>query len=129
MRAMAPRLMLYFVLLGVFAAALGVALQVAWRRRWQAYDPGWLVALVRAQMPDDRPLLDAVHRCTRASVESRAYTRFVSGFRANQPGAAWQFDHNVTLESEDYGHLVLDVLKDGNVGGLEFVDRLLSRDA
>ena len=121
--------MLSFIVLGIAAAALGVALQVAWRRRWQAYDPSWLVSVVAAQYPDNAKLIEAANRCTKASAESRYYTRFVSGSRANQPGAAWQFDHNVTLESEEYGQLVLDVLKDGSVGGVEFVGRLLSRDA
>lgn len=101
------------------------AVVVAWRRRWRSYDPSWLVELARTQVPE-RPLLaDALEKCTRAKYESDAYLHFVSGRRPNQPGSAWQFHENVTLEDPDQGELILDVLQDGRVGGVEFLSRLL----
>jgi hypothetical protein len=62
---------------------------------WADYDPSWLVALAREQRGE---LVPALSRCTRALVESEAYKK---------------------------GDLVLDVLKDGRVGGVEFLAGLL----
>ena len=64
--------------------------------------------------------------CTRALYESEYYIRFVSAALANQPGAKWQFDRNVLLEDSPEGDLMVDVLKDGSIGGVEFVSKLLA---
>ena len=88
---------------------------------WVAYDPTWLVALARDQR---RALAPALSQCTRALVESRAYIYFVPGDGANQPGSEWQFDRNEVLHDPKEGELVLDVLKDGRIGGIEFLARL-----
>jgi hypothetical protein len=91
---------------------------------WQPYDPAWLVALARETMPDAPWLAAALAQCTRASQERRAYLYFVDPARANEPGAAWQFAENVVLHHPREGSLVLDVLKDGRIGGVEFLNRL-----
>jgi len=88
---------------------------------WADYDPSWLVALAREQLP---ALAPALSRCTRALVESKAYIYFVAGEGANQPGSEWQFDRNEFLSDPKEGDLVLDVLKDGRIAGLEFLARL-----
>ena len=98
----------------------------AWSRRWRPYDPTWLVELAREQHPDDPSLTAALRACTRA-IQGANYVRFVSGRRANQPGAEWQFARNVTLESDTHGDLVLDVLQSGRIGGVEFLSKLLAR--
>jgi hypothetical protein len=90
-------------------------------RSWTDHDPTWLVVLAREQQPD---LADALSRCTTALVESRAYIHFVPSKSANQPGSEWQFERNVFLHHPEHGRLVLDVLKDGRIGGVEFLDRL-----
>jgi len=88
---------------------------------WAAYDPTWLVQLAREQLPE---LVDALSRCTRASVDCVAYLRFVPGERANRPGSEWQSDRAEVLEHPEHGCLILDVLQDGRIGGVEFYDRL-----
>jgi uncharacterized protein YuzE len=32
----------------------------------------------------------------------------------------WQFNKNITLEHPEQGDLILDILKDGQIGGVEF---------
>ena len=91
---------------------------------WQPYDPAWLVALARETMPDAPSLADALAKCTRASQPSRAYTYFVDPARPNEPDSAWQFAENVVLHHPREGELVLDVLKDGRIGVVEFLKRL-----
>lgn len=88
---------------------------------WIVYDPSWLVALARDQEPR---LVDSLAKCTKALVESPAYIRFVPSDAPNQPGSEWQFDENVMLEDPERGIVVLDVLKDGRVGGAEFLAQL-----
>lgn len=86
---------------------------------WMDYDPEWLAELAREQHPDQPDLAGALARCTRARRDGRAYLRFVE---ADTP--AWRFERSVTLESRREGTLVLDVLQDGRVGGVEFLRRV-----
>jgi hypothetical protein len=52
---------------------------------------------------------------------------FVDPACANQPGAAWQFDRSLWLNDPVEGNLVVDVLKDGSIGAVEFYDRLFGQ--
>lgn len=92
--------------------------------KWEPYDPHWIVDLAKAQYPDAPQFAAAIALCTRRSVESPAYSHFIDPTDANKPGAEWQFDQNIMLESETDGMIVLDVLKDGRIGGAEFVDKI-----
>ena len=91
---------------------------------WQPYDPEWLIDLARAQRPQRTDIIEALRRCTRADHESPAYAHFVDPRRANKPGAEWQFAENISLEDPVEGHIVLDVLRDGSIGGVEIVSRI-----
>ena len=91
---------------------------------WEPYDPSWLIAVANVQAPDDLVLLAGLARSTRAIRQNPAYVRFVSPMNANQPGADWQFERNVIFPDTPYGFVVVDVLKDGRIGGIEFVDQV-----
>lgn len=91
---------------------------------WTPYDPSWLVDWVRANVPGEPWLADALARCTRAMGGGRAYVYFVGPVDANLPGAEWQLDRSVTLHHPKEGTLVLDVLTGGRIGGIEFLARL-----
>ena len=86
--------------------------------RWAAYDPTWLVDLARSQGPDAPWLADALARCTRAAWECEAYLYFFPKKRSVS------FGENIILESSTEGDLVLDVLADRSVAGVEFLARL-----
>lgn len=91
---------------------------------WEPYDPQWLVKLAEEQMPEEPELAQALAACTRCTRESAYMVYFVAPSFPNQPGSAWQFDENVILEDPQEGDLVLDVLKDGRIGGVEFLTKL-----
>ena len=91
---------------------------------WRPYDPSWLVALARAQLPNEPWLPDALARCTTASGDI-PQIHFVNPRRPNRSGSEWQFERNLTLEDPKHGELTLDVLKGNRVGGIEFLDVLL----
>lgn len=108
----------------VINGALAAAFVLRRRPKWIAYDPAWLVDASERQYPDQPQLVAALARCTRACRESRAYIHFVAPERPNQPGSEWQFERNLLLEKTAHGTLVLDILRDGRVGGVEFLSRL-----
>ena len=98
-----------------------------WLGGWRPYDPAWLVAHARRQWPDRPQLADAFAACTRARGAGSYQVRFVDPARPNQPGSPWQFDRNEILEDTQFGDVVVDVLKDGRIGGIEMLDLLLGR--
>lgn len=84
---------------------------------WTPYDPSWLVALAREQCPGEAWLPAALERCTRAREDGRAYLYF----EEFEPG---EFERNLMLHHPHEGTLMLDVLRGGRVGGIEFLRRL-----
>ena len=94
------------------------------RYHWRPYDPAWLVALARAQLPEEAWLPDALARCTRASGDI-PQIHFVDPRRPNRRGSEWQFERNLTLEHPEHGELILDVLKRDRIGAVEFLGVLL----
>lgn len=93
---------------------------------WEPYDPSWLVAHARRQFPDEPALAEALAACTSARGVGSHTIHFVDDARPNQPGSAWQFDRNVTIEGTEYGDVIVDVLKDGRIGAIELLDQLLA---
>ncbi len=108
-----------FVPLFVLAILCGVYF---WMRRWKSYDPQWLVDLAMEQVPSETELHDALRNCTKIRGDY-----FVDSSRPNKPGSEWQFDRNVTLDHPELGYIVLDILKDGRVGGIEYLGLMLDR--
>lgn len=94
---------------------------------WRPYDPSWLVAQARRQLPEQPELADAFAACVRARGAGGPYVYFVDAARPNAPGSPWQFDRNEMLEDTEFGDVVVDVLKDGRIGAIELLDLLLGR--
>ena len=89
---------------------------------WKPYDPAWLVKLAqKAKLP---AVAKALACSTKSAEGCPSYIYFVDPKKPNRPGSEWQFKENVILKSPSEGELVLDVLKDGRIGGVEFLKRL-----
>ena len=95
------------------------------RRRRTPYDTSELVELARRTLPEQLWVADALARCSDALVATPYHVYFVDSSRPNEPGSEWQFRENVVLESPTEGDIILDVLKDGRIGALEFLGRKL----
>lgn len=111
----------------ILATALTVA-AVLWligQPTWETYAPDWLVEAAERERPDQPWLAVALAGCTRARWESRSYIHFVAPDHPNQPGSEWQFESNLVLEETTHGAVILDILRDGRIGGIEFLSRLL----
>lgn len=83
----------------------------------------WIIDLIKEQEPERTNLIEELEKSERKTWIRQPYIRFVSAERPNQPGSEWQFDENIVLEHETEGTIVLDILKDGRIGGIEFVSQ------
>lgn len=85
-------------------------------------DMDYIIKLAENQLGDMPNVIDALRKAKDGFWDGKAYYRFVDSRNANQPGAEWQFDGCIVLEQVDKGDLVIDLLKDGRIGGIEFID-------
>lgn len=88
------------------------------------FDIEWIIDLIREQEPHRTDLIEQLNKSEVRGWIRQPCVRFVSGENANQPGAEWQFEENIVLENETEGTIVLDVLKDGRIGGIEFISQI-----
>lgn len=84
----------------------------------------WIITLIKEQEPDRLDLIDQLQMSERKKWIRQPYVSFVSSERPNLPGSEWQFEENIVLEHETEGTIVLDILKDGRIGGIEFISQI-----
>lgn len=83
-----------------------------------------LAEILKQQEPRRVEIIQALEFCKKGHWDGEAYLRFVDARNANQPGAQWQFKESIVLIDSEEGELILDILTDGRIGGIEFIDRL-----
>lgn len=81
----------------------------------------WIIKLIKEQELERTDLIEQLENSEIKEWFRQAYVRFESGFRPNQPNSEWQFEENIELEHSTEGTIVLDILKDGRIGGIEFL--------
>ena len=81
-----------------------------------------LIQLVKTQAPNRIDLITALEKVEIKKWKKKAYTHFVDATNPNQPYSKWQFKESIVLEDE--GTIILDILKDGSIGGVEFYELL-----
>ena len=81
----------------------------------------WIIDLIKEQESERTDLIMQLENSETKEWFKQAYIHFVSGFKPNQPGSKWQFEENIELEHPTEGTIVLDILKDGRIGGIEFL--------
>lgn len=84
----------------------------------------WIIDLIRQQKPDRTDLIAALKKVNPTQWERQPYIYFVSASRPNEPDSEWQFQENVVLEHPVEGTIVLDILRDGRIGGIEFINQI-----
>ncbi|WP_435139265.1 hypothetical protein [Formosa sp. A9] len=84
----------------------------------------WIIDLIKEQEqePERTDLIEQLENSEIKECFRQAYVRFVSGFRPNQSGSEWQFEESIELEHPTEGTIVLDILKNGKIGGIEFLN-------
>lgn len=83
-----------------------------------------IIELIKEQEPERLDIIEQLKKSDRKKWIRQPYIRFVSAERPNQLGSKWQFDENIVLEHTTEGTIVLDILKDGRIGGIEFVSQI-----
>jgi hypothetical protein len=81
-----------------------------------------IIKLVEEQESSRQDVIEALKNCSAGQWTSNGYFQFVSSENANQPNSEWQHDECLVIEQKDKGDIVIDVLKDGRIGGIEFID-------
>jgi len=84
----------------------------------------WIITLIKDQEPERTDLIEQLQKSERKEWIRQPYIRFVSGVRPNLLGSEWQFEKNIILEHDTEGTIVLDILKDGRIGGIEFISQI-----
>jgi hypothetical protein len=90
-------------------------------KKWEKYNPDWLVQLAIDQIPESIEIIESLRSTKKASQDSQAYIYFVDGTNPNQSDSEWQFEENVILEDKKLGTIELKILKNNQVGGIEFL--------
>ena len=89
---------------------------------WLKYNQELLVTLMQEQLPDKTEIIEALKSCTRGVWQKKNYIYFVNPKNPDLLGSEWQFKENIIVEDEARGMILLDILKDGRVGGIQFVN-------
>jgi len=84
----------------------------------------WLIELLKEQKSKRTDLILQLEKMDKTQWIKKPYIRFINSKKANQKGAEWQFDENIVLEHKTEGTIVLDILKDGRIGGFELLNEL-----
>lgn len=84
---------------------------------WTSFDPHWLVELAEAQKPEIPWLAEALRQCVKAQISNdiNGSVYFVDRMEG-------KFSSNIILLSKNHGKVVLDILKDGRVGGYSIIE-------
>ena len=80
-----------------------------------------IIGLVQVQYPDRKDLVLALQKSVGGHWRDKAYFQFVDSANSNEKGAEWQHDDCIVV---DEANIVIDLLKDGRIGGIEFLSLL-----
>lgn len=89
--------------------------------KWETYNPDWLVKIAEEKFPEETDIIDSIRKCITGFWRSPAYLYFVNPQNANEPESEWQFKDNIVIDDTEEGDIVLDILKDNRIGGIEFL--------
>jgi hypothetical protein len=85
------------------------------QKKQTAYDPSWIIELVKKQRPDRPDIISALKDCTACRWDSPAYAYFNEGLPLN--GGAMVSD-------KKEGLIIIDMTECGRVAGIEFVNKI-----
>ncbi len=94
-------------------------------KRWKVYDPRWLAEDCQYAFSEYPWLEDALKPCCKARKRSAFYTYFEKHSRPNEPSSNWQIQESIHIEGTREGDIILDIIKENRVGGIEFISRLM----
>lgn len=78
-----------------------------------------IIELVKQQVPEREDVVKALKKCSVGKWTSSGYYQFPLSKKGKS--ADWKFNENLLLEHEFLGFIVLDILKNGIIAGIEFI--------
>jgi hypothetical protein len=96
--------------------------------KFEPHHPSWLIALARQQRPDLPWLADSLTLCTTAAWRSREH-RYLVFQQTDEGSARPRYQETISLEDATCGQINVDVAIDNRIMGVEFYDRLLSKNS
>ena len=90
---------------------------------WTSFDSTWLIELVKQQLPEEGWLLDSLFRVNRAQYDGVSYYLFIEREKASDGNVDWEFNRNIKLRDPERGEIVLDILNNNEVAGMEVLSR------
>lgn len=80
--------------------------------------------LLTEQYSEEIEIIENLRSCKEGFWISKAYLQFVSSDNPNEPDSKWQFEKNIVLEDKLEGTIILDILTENQIGGIEFLKYL-----
>ena len=79
-----------------------------------------IIELVKQQVPERADVVKSLKKCSEGEWTSSGYFQFSLSKKGKS--ADWKFNENLLLEHEFLGFIVLDILKNGRIAGIEFIN-------
>jgi hypothetical protein len=79
-----------------------------------------LIKILEKEEPENETLIKSLRNCSGGKWKNKAYYQYINSENPNKIGSEWQFLDNIIFEHENYGTIIVDLLKDNKIGGLEF---------
>ncbi|MEO0789888.1 MAG: hypothetical protein AAFY36_14560 [Bacteroidota bacterium] len=86
------------------------------------FDLEWLIKLFQEHYPEEEKIAENLKECTEGWWKTKAYIHFIPSIRPNLLGSEWQFKKSLVLEDKEEGTIIIDILTQSRIGGIEFVD-------
>lgn len=84
------------------------------------FDRQEIIRLLKEQEPDIPELVEAMQNAGEGWWGEDGTYYFVSPTRANKCFSPWQYKESIDLIHPEYGLILVDVLKSGKVGAIDF---------
>jgi hypothetical protein len=85
------------------------------------FDIQWIIVLIKEQYPERLDLIEDLNKASIKKWVRQPYVQFGPVEKPYQSSEGWDYDESIALEHPTEGTIVLDISKDGRVGGAEFL--------
>lgn len=83
-----------------------------------------IVDLIKEQVPERTDLIMELQKLKSKKWIRQAYISLKKLYDSNELDSDWQFDENIVLEHDTEGTIVLDIYKNGKIGGIELINQI-----
>ena len=83
-----------------------------------------IIKLIEEQEPEMLELIKELETFKKKKWIPQAYIPFKYPEKSNSNNTGWKISESVVLEHKTEGTIVLDILENGKIGGIEFVNKI-----